>query len=265
MRQVTCPSRAPLADFDRVVQHRRDAATRESLGEARALIAQAYSEYRSSYSFRSPMELEDRWPGISSILKTNFRHLEKGGCLEELRYQLLAASRGKCPICDISAPFSLDHYLPKRSFPEFAVFVENLVPVCERCNSLKGVSTGIGTGRWLHMYYDPIDSFGFLHCEVETSARPPVRYSLVLDDSCPADLRDAIAGTFEGLDLFARYAVEAATELSAQSNVFRELRGRLGGEGWRQVLAVAAESYSSRLGRNHWRTSLYLSLSRLTR
>lgn len=46
--------------------------------------------------------------------------------------------RGKCPFCMISEATTLDHYFPESIYPEYIIFVPNLVPCCNFCNIKKG-------------------------------------------------------------------------------------------------------------------------------
>ncbi|GGI20498.1 hypothetical protein [Oxalicibacterium faecigallinarum] len=57
-----------------------------------------------------------------------------------------------CPMCGGSSVSTLDHVLPKREYPEFAVLSYNLVPSCDGCQrrrSSKGKSI-----EFVHPYFD---------------------------------------------------------------------------------------------------------------
>ncbi|SDA25273.1 hypothetical protein SAMN03159355_03109 [Pseudomonas sp. NFPP10] len=43
-----------------------------------------------------------------------------------------------CPMCGGEGPRTIDHYLPKEWYPEFAVLSYNLIPSCGTCNSKRG-------------------------------------------------------------------------------------------------------------------------------
>ncbi|MFY7865525.1 HNH endonuclease [Roseateles sp.] len=72
--------------------------------------------------------------------------------LESLRVGLT----GSCPMCGRDALGTLDHYLPKADYPEFAFFSRNLVPACDRCNRARGnnVKGHMDGVRALHPYFD---------------------------------------------------------------------------------------------------------------
>jgi hypothetical protein len=47
------------------------------------------------------------------------------------------AVNGKCQICMYGSVESLDHYLPKESYPSLAISAHNLIPSCISCNGKK--------------------------------------------------------------------------------------------------------------------------------
>jgi hypothetical protein len=48
---------------------------------------------------------------------------------------LMNAALEKCPFCGgLGRPHNLDHFLPKKGFPQFSVLPRNLVPACLDCN-----------------------------------------------------------------------------------------------------------------------------------
>jgi hypothetical protein len=75
--------------------------------------------------------------------------------MANLRANILAqAIDSICPLCGTSQVSTLDHYLPKASFPELSVFPRNLVPCCERCNRLKNNRHGATPDKqFIHAYF----------------------------------------------------------------------------------------------------------------
>lgn len=66
---------------------------------------------------------------------------------------------GACPMCGSDSTSDLDHLVPRKSFPEFSVFSQNLVPTCGYCN--RGVKKQIVKGAtaseyFLHPYFDSL-------------------------------------------------------------------------------------------------------------
>ena len=74
-----------------------------------------------------------------------------------LRKELLDLADGTCPYCgELVVPVTLDHFLPKEAFPEYALLSANLVPICTPCNTAKGevVVDRSGNRLFSHPYFD---------------------------------------------------------------------------------------------------------------
>lgn len=64
-----------------------------------------------------------------------------------------------CPACgNLSTPETLDHYLPKDKYPEYATLPENLAPMCDKCQREKSSKTldSQGLKMFIHPYFDHI-------------------------------------------------------------------------------------------------------------
>lgn len=64
-----------------------------------------------------------------------------------------------CPSCgSLGIPGTLDHYLPKTTYPEYSTLLVNLTPMCSTCQEIKGSQylTENGERKFLHPYYDDI-------------------------------------------------------------------------------------------------------------
>ncbi|NWJ27661.1 HNH endonuclease signature motif containing protein [Rhizobium sp. RM] len=64
-----------------------------------------------------------------------------------------------CPMCGSQNTGTLDHYLPRKHYPEFSILSWNLIPACPACNSSvkgdrhKGM---LSPERFLHPYFDTL-------------------------------------------------------------------------------------------------------------
>jgi hypothetical protein len=56
---------------------------------------------------------------------------------KEIRPKVFARHGTKCHYCGENAT-QVDHLFPLKQFPELALSLDNLVPVCARCNEAKG-------------------------------------------------------------------------------------------------------------------------------
>lgn len=69
-----------------------------------------------------------------------------------------------CPYCGEEVkPSTLDHYLPQEKFPEYAVCLENLVPMCTKCQGKDAKGDKVldknNSRIFLHPYYEGIEEF----------------------------------------------------------------------------------------------------------
>ena len=97
--------------------------------------------------------IEDRAGTFQNLYKSPSEGSAQGIVLAELRAHGLVL----CPACgEAGAPNTLDHYLPKTSYPHFSVTPLNLFPMCDACQTNKGTKTGSAAEPrfFLHPYFD---------------------------------------------------------------------------------------------------------------
>jgi hypothetical protein len=100
-------------------------------------------------------------------------------------YQILARMRHDndllfCPCCgEDGAPGTLDHYLPKDVFPELAICLANLTPMCDRCQREKSTKyiSDSGYKTFIHPYFDIIDEC-FFHLDIKPPFNSPSNFEL---------------------------------------------------------------------------------------
>lgn len=78
--------------------------------------------------------------------------------VEDLSYIADIRANGSadiCPMCGSSKTATIDHFLPRTDYPDWAVYSKNLVPACD-CNSKRGANVKGNSvlQRVLHPYYD---------------------------------------------------------------------------------------------------------------
>jgi hypothetical protein len=81
-----------------------------------------------------------------------------------------------CPMCGSSNVRTLEHYLPKASYPEFYVFSLNLIPSCSTCNQKRGnLANAPGVLEpLLHPYFDGnILNLHFLEIQINPPYEAP--------------------------------------------------------------------------------------------
>lgn len=113
----------------------------------------AYQTYRASGG--SPFAVSPFYfgVGIADRQYTLYDNRSKSGDLRRLRR---TEGLKSCPVCGSPVTGSLDHYLPRDIYPEFAIMRANLIPACMHCNSgVKGTTVhGGDPRRFIHPYFD---------------------------------------------------------------------------------------------------------------
>ena len=100
------------------------------------------------------------WPDVNGHAK-KFHNLYLSPADDSVQGPVLLGLRSRelqlCPACgEDGTPNTLDHYLPKQSFPEFSITACNLFPMCDICQGEKGTATvNLANERlFLHPYFD---------------------------------------------------------------------------------------------------------------
>lgn len=100
------------------------------------------------------------WPDVQGHA-TKFHSLYLSPAEDSVQGPVLQGLRSRelqlCPACgEDGTPNTLDHYLPKQSYPEFSITACNLFPMCDICQGEKGTATVNETNErlFLHPYFD---------------------------------------------------------------------------------------------------------------
>jgi len=149
--------------------------------------------------------------------------------LSELKARIRASQSelfyAECQYCCLGVPRTFDHYLPKRQFPEFAVFLENLLPCCGDCNNLRGEvwRDAQGERKHLHLYFDVIDqSHDVLFADIHMAKLPFASFRLDLSGVGTQPFFQLLERHFDALQLLARYKVQAQARLNEHHRTIHE-------------------------------------------
>ena len=100
------------------------------------------------------------WPDVNGHAK-KFHNLYLSPADDSVQGPVLLGLRSRelqlCPACgEDGTPNTLDHYLPKQSYPEFSITACNLFPMCDICQGEKGTATVNAANErlFLHPYFD---------------------------------------------------------------------------------------------------------------
>lgn len=168
-----------------------------------------------------------------------------------------------CPICGISVPYELDHYLPKAMFPTLAIYVRNLVPICSICNRKKGNAVEReGVRGFVHAYFGTYLEQSILAASVS------VEHGGLLVEFCidpgaklEEDVEDKLIYHLQRFELNERYAKEINIYLSGHATGLRMVYDAGGEVLVKEYLERQRHVEIGSLYINHWRPVLLLALS----
>lgn len=172
-----------------------------------------------------------------------------------------SARFGRCPLCGQRDVKTLDHYLPRESFPEFCVTPANLVPSCSDCNKTKGTLVpGTYREQTFHPYFDNWSTVTVMKADIVIRDRVDALFKI--DESganSPAWLERA-KWHFRVFGLDALYSENAAVEMVQRKHLFRLTHSIKGAPALKQELAFEAQSRSKPF-LNAWQPALYGALA----
>ena len=140
--------------------------------------------------------------------------------LEAMRISLPAEHLDLCPFCNLETTYQIDHYLPKRRYPEFSLHGPNLLPICPGCNQAKGsaVATAAGHRIILMPTADAALTQRVLTATLFMNPGPHFAYSIDQNATVnPAD-HALICRHFDRLNLAVRYRRRAHSLMEALKN-----------------------------------------------
>ncbi|MCA1494452.1 HNH endonuclease [Ensifer sp. NBAIM29] len=176
--------------------------------------------------------------------------------------EVLMAGVEHCPICGISPPRQLDHYLPKSTFKPLAIYPRNLVPICGECNQSKSASASAAPGeQFIHAYYETLPDVTFLKALASTVNGLVVEFRVREDVGLSPLLFERLSFQLSRLHLNARYAKEINTYLTGHTTALHWCFQSGGGMSVRMFLAAQAAVEFDRFHRNHWRPILLQALA----
>jgi len=176
--------------------------------------------------------------------------------LEKLRKKnkLLA-----CPVCgEPGRPRTLDHCLPKTTYPEFSINFLNLVPACDWCQGekLADYKTDAGTRSFIHPYFDDVNQ-PLYAIKLQPPYITPV-ISLEMLTTLPLSLQQLVSTHLHGIGFWERF--KEHFETSYQSILRLASKTREAGKLTVTEMIENALELSIEKGINSWDAVLYRSI-----
>ena len=176
------------------------------------------------------------------------------------RLKAKLSTQVRCPYCGISEPNTSDHYLPQKYYPEFSIFLLNLIPCCSKCNGHKlNRIVKDGERLFLNCYWDPFDDHKFISSELRYNDDEKLIYSfrIIQPQDCPDYLYTIAKHHITKLKLIDRYMTIAS---EACSKILRQIArnsSNLSMTKIKEILQEEANVLCCTQGRNHYEVILY--------
>ncbi|MCO5950580.1 hypothetical protein [Mucilaginibacter flavidus] len=181
----------------------------------------------------------------------------------EIQRQQPQVVRFTCQHCTLTSNESLDHFVPKDEFPEFAVHPLNLLPICLKCNQHKShVWRKAGVRKALNLYLDRLPDEQYLFVDVKLDKYREIDFEFYLEK--PKMVSKAmfvlIESHFESLNLFSRMREKAIPVISELINTVSSRMGNLSYPEIAAEIKEAANSNKRELGANYWKSVVEIEL-----
>ena len=266
MRSLVMPGRDVVADYDICVE-RAEEPRKQRLLAKRQVVIDLFEAYRLGSWHWALAQRHDEFFAVEELedLLWTYDLTFSRRALARVRAEALLGAGRLCPYCLIEEPKTLDHFLPKSRFQAFASHAPNLVPMCGRCNTLKGTKgSAVGEQFFTHAYFDEIAKHQpFLIAQVAVGARS-IATNFMIDFG--ADLAGSILNRlsyqFSILRLGARYQREAVDVIRDQAEKIEEMHAdRCSIEDIVFSVAEDAKAEAMSMGKSFWRAALLKALA----
>lgn len=177
-------------------------------------------------------------------------------------YDTLIASSPEdiCPLCALRKVNSLDHYLPKAHYPQYAISPINLYPCCTDCNKAKGDKKNLAKeNQTINPYFDNIENQQWLFARVVKDPIVRIIYYVDPPANWSATLKARVRNHVNTLSIKSLYASNAASLLTSNRLNFQSLYRDEGETGLRKHLIRTRNSIADK-NRNQWDAVCYSAL-----
>lgn len=214
------------------------------------LLMQLYQEYDDQDGHVTDAQIRSISEEKAEAIHDTYDKTQINKPLAYIRNELVT-NVFKCPYCSLGQPETLDHYMPKSEYNALAVCRMNLVPLCGRCNNLKGTKP---YEKFIHCYYDrfPVEA-PFLIAKISVlNQRFVVEFSFDLEVIGDAELENRLVYQEKEIRLFERIKKESVVFISTLCQNC-DLNDTLSLKTW---LGRRQEAYEKQYGLNDWRCAL---------
>ena len=238
--------------WDDIVSH-KPKKLRHKLKRYRSIIKKRYDFYETNVNSLDKIRSlgQHKWQHIASALEECYGN---NITLDKVR-RLFLQQVYKCPYCRINQADTLDHYFNKKDYPEYAVFILNLVPCCFKCNNIKRDNVFKDQHRsYIHFYFDTLPEYQFLYMRFFDFKNDNIpKIEIYLDFAQDERLKDQIYAHFDKLNLIYRY--EAAVKNKLPETI--RLLSCMSFSENKKIIKNFYDSCQKEYGINYWETCMY--------
>lgn len=195
----------------------------------------------------------------SGVLRTSYKNSKVFQKSRQIiLHNLPDKSMIRCPYCGLSMSYTLDHYFPESTYPEYILYVPNLIPCCSHCNTVKKKKLFKNNERlFIHFYYDPIPSYQFLKAKFSVENSIPTLF-FYLEFDVENEINNVIQHHFDELSLIEQYKEsynEILTEICNQAIVYLKQGNTL--NEFKRTLSEYTELNKEKFGFNYYKNVIY--------
>jgi 5-methylcytosine-specific restriction endonuclease McrA len=256
-----------------------------------------FAFYEEALAGKSSVELRDRLAEISEVIEESYENYQEhfhsndleglqanalctpykpqllslynyqSGFINRLKHtierQQPQAIRYTCQHCTLTSNESLDHFVPKDEFPEFAINPFNLIPSCSKCNQHKSSNwRNNGTRTALNLYLDTLPDEQYLFVDANFDEYGDLTFEFYLKNYGQIEdgLFELIEAHYDSLNLFKRMRQSANAVISELQNSIISRLPQLPYITIAEQIKESAEANRTVFGRNYWKSIVELEL-----
>ncbi len=204
------------AFLDNVIKSKRDPNYKTRITALKPVITPMYDSYDKEFKRKTLVNLSPH--GFDEISTSDLLKLYsyKGKHFVNLRKEVTTVLDNRalttCQNCTIGEVSSLDHFLPKEEFPEFAVHPYNLIPSCGKCNGHKStIWKNDDKTLFINLYTDilPKEQYLFVKRIDLSDDNVDVTFEVRNDNNIDADTFNLIKNHHDKLKLCERFTLDS--------------------------------------------------------
>lgn len=128
----------------------------------------------------------------------------------------------RCPLCGEGLVTTLDHHLPKTTYPLLSVVPVNLIPACRDCNTGKRTTAPVTVGdQTLHPYFDDFSRHPWLRARLRRprgNEQPSMKFFVFPHSDWDDTLTERLRTHLRVFDLDHRYSLLVSSHIASTNH-----------------------------------------------